>query len=316
MVGLGFILSGKVLSLVLKNFPSWRWLRMVGIAIWSLSALLLVVDAMEASHSLYSAEGHVLIELLLLIVLIACVWAGIYFFANRQRSRTWSFIKQVSTVVVLLLLMGWCYARIDARSSGHLTYGLASSVPGNIELDDRFLCETDIGSDIQVFRFSTADSAFLRFCDTFRLRYAHFGNSLIRRGAADQHTNCHGWVFTGGKFLLRGEGVERILTDHDYHIVETPVEGDIVIYRAQNGSILHTALVQAVLNDGTVITESKWGVEQRFLHLPDDQPYSNIYNYYRTTRPNHLVKIRSVKEKTSTLENSQVSRQGLTDDNG
>ena len=38
----------------------------------------------------------------------------------------------------------------------------------------------------------------------------------IRDGAADDRSNCHGWVFTGGRFLIRGNEVEVILRENNY----------------------------------------------------------------------------------------------------
>jgi len=31
----------------------------------------------------------------------------------------------------------------------------------------------------------------------------HTGDRLIRRQPADDRTNCHGWVFTGGRYVYR-----------------------------------------------------------------------------------------------------------------
>ncbi len=28
------------------------------------------------------------------------------------------------------------------------------------------------------------------------------------------HSNCHGWVFAGGKHIVRGESVDKILEDN------------------------------------------------------------------------------------------------------
>jgi hypothetical protein len=48
---------------------------------------------------------------------------------------------------------------------------------------------------------------------------------------------------------------------------------------------MHTGLVCNVFEDGMVLIESKWGIDERFLHLPEDQFYSQRYDYYRRQRP-------------------------------
>jgi len=67
--------------------------------------------------------------------------------------------------------------------------------------------------------------------------------------------------------------------------------------RFKGALIRREGLVQGLLAEGTVIVESKWGIDQRFLHLPDDQPYSTLYAYYRTERVNHLIEIHSAATK-------------------
>ncbi len=139
--------------------------------------------------------------------------------------------------------------------------------------------------------FPVDDYTFEEYSSSSEERFRAFGNAMIYREDADRMANCHGWIFTDGRFLLKGNDVERILCDNHYELVADPRPSDLVIYRNEMGSILHTALVQGILRDGTVITESKWGIDQRFLHLPANQPYSQHFAYYRTDRPNHLIRI-------------------------
>jgi azurin len=165
-------------------------------------------------------------------------------------------------------------------------------LPGVIEPEEGSWAMTDEGANIPLYHLATDDIQFQEYALSVDQRYKSYLHEMIHRGDADKTTNCHGWVFTGGRFLLKGADVERILCDNRYFVVSDPKPNDIVIYRDQARNILHTALVQAVLADGTVITESKWGVDQRFLHLPVDQPYSSTFEYYRTDRfSDHLIRI-------------------------
>jgi len=204
----------------------------------------------------------------------------------RRSSQSWMLILVAAT------MSGWSYHRIHVRSNELIFSGLEVTLPGNVEPDFGAVAMTDEGTNIPLYRVAVEESVFGTYASKSEEKYADFGNALIRRKEADRMANCHGWVFTAGRFLLKGNDVDRILCDNHYYVVSVPKPRDIVIYRNEAGAILHTALVQAVLSDGTVITESKWGVDQRFLHLPTVQPYSQLFEYYRTARPTHLIQIR------------------------
>ncbi len=114
---------------------------------------------------------------------------------------------------------------------------------------------------------------------------------IIARATPDTNSNCHGWVFTGGKYFVLGGTVEMILDDNGYLLTQAPRTGDLVIHRSRTSEIQHTGLVRGVLDDGTVLEESKWGAAGgRFLHHPDSQPYGAA-TYYRSPRQGHLLTI-------------------------
>lgn len=81
----------------------------------------------------------------------------------------------------------------------------------------------------------------------------------ISRGPASDEPNCHGWVFTGGGYLMFGRHVDTILAENGYERVTSPVPGDLCVYRTPEGTVSHTAAVRAVLADGAVLVEGKWG---------------------------------------------------------
>jgi hypothetical protein len=106
---------------------------------------------------------------------------------------------------------------------------------------------------------------------------------------AGSRANCHGWVFTGGQYLIRSDWVERILCDNGYAAVARPRSGDLIVYRDVYGRPAHTGVVRAVAAGGLVLVESKWGNLGVYLHLPQDQPYSSRYAYFRSQRGGHLL---------------------------
>jgi hypothetical protein len=111
----------------------------------------------------------------------------------------------------------------------------------------------------------------------------------IRRATADDHSNCHGWVFTGGRFLIDGSQVTEILDDNGYAAVVTPQAGDLCVYRNSNGGVSHTGVVRAVLTDGTVLVEGKWGRLGVYLHAAQDSCYGTNFTYHRSPRAGHLL---------------------------
>jgi hypothetical protein len=117
-----------------------------------------------------------------------------------------------------------------------------------------------------------------------------FDSKLIRTAPPDPNYNCHGWVFTAGRYILAPDAVEHILQDNGYYEVTQPRPGDIVIYYDQAGQITHTALVRATGEDGFVLVESKWGCSGgRYLHLPELW-FSARHVFYRTNRGSHVVR--------------------------
>jgi hypothetical protein len=119
---------------------------------------------------------------------------------------------------------------------------------------------------------------------------ALYALSLIRTEAMEPHHNCHGWIFTGGRYWIRNEYVDSILADNGYQMVEKPRAGDLIIYRGDGGNMLHSGLVR-VVDDRLVLIESKWGIMGRYVHPPAEQPYALTWTYYRSSRQGHLLNI-------------------------
>lgn len=120
------------------------------------------------------------------------------------------------------------------------------------------------------------------------LHDARLDEQVIRIAQPSDVSNCHGWVFTGGQFLLSGDDVDLILKENGYAEAHEPHPGDVVIYR-QGGAVSHTALVRYVTEGQPVLAESKWGTLGVFLHPTDKSPYGTDYAFYRSPRRGHLL---------------------------
>ena len=115
-----------------------------------------------------------------------------------------------------------------------------------------------------------------------------FYGRVIRTSPVNDSCNCHGWVFTGGRYWLSQDDVEHILVDNDYVIVTDPRPGDLVIYRSPE-FITHTAVVRAIVDGMPPLVEGKWGWMGVFLHGVGDSTYGTNYSYYRSERNGHLI---------------------------
>jgi hypothetical protein len=130
----------------------------------------------------------------------------------------------------------------------------------------------------------------LRAKQTALLRHFQLQEHVISLPNPDQDCNCHGWVFTGGRYWLSPDDVELILQDNRYQQVSQPQAGDLVVYRdPESKKIIHTGLLR--LADGPLLVESKWGVLGRFLHPHDSHCYGEPdCQFYRSDRPGHLLR--------------------------
>jgi hypothetical protein len=111
---------------------------------------------------------------------------------------------------------------------------------------------------------------------------------VIRVALPSDDCNCHGWVFTGGKYWVSQDDVERILKDNDYQPVSMPRPGDLVVYRSAT-QIAHTAVVRAAGDGQTVLVEGKWGWMGVFMHPVGKSTYGPNFTYYRTPRGGHIL---------------------------
>jgi hypothetical protein len=115
--------------------------------------------------------------------------------------------------------------------------------------------------------------------------------SLIRNKPRSDVSNCHGWVFTGGRYWVRGGSVEPILEDNGYRPVSAPQIGDLAVYRDPDGAVAHSGLVCGFTRDQAVLVESKWGRLGCYVHPTDQSGYpGTTCTYYHSLRAGHLLR--------------------------
>ncbi len=150
---------------------------------------------------------------------------------------------------------------------------------------------TDLGRDVFVSEAvgGPGPADVLQAAEARKLREQDLEARVIQVAPADWTYNCHGWIFTGGHYLVPDAPVELILRDNGYRPVEQPAVGDLAIYRNEQGSICHSARVWAVGEGGQVLLESKWAWMGRYLHPPDATPYGRDWTYYHSPRRGHRL---------------------------
>ena len=124
---------------------------------------------------------------------------------------------------------------------------------------------------------------------------------FVHTQTADDTSNCHGWVFTGGRSWVGNDEVDRILADNGYEAVDDPRPDDLVIYR-HDSSVKHTAVVRAVVPNESVLVEGKWGWMGLFIHPVDQSPYGVEFTYYRSARSGHLLQGLAVNVSVTTRQ--------------
>src|SRR5262249_1057001 len=122
---------------------------------------------------------------------------------------------------------------------------------------------------------------------------------IIRLADPNSAANCHGWVFTGGKYGIRDPEVERILLDNGYAEFAAPREGDLAIYRSGN-KITHSGIVRIADKSTPILIESKWGPFGVYLHGVEKQPFAGQCIFYRSSRSGHVLTLRSSGDRSDT----------------
>jgi hypothetical protein len=102
--------------------------------------------------------------------------------------------------------------------------------------------------------------------------------------------NCHGWIFTGGRFVVEDSDVLTVLTDNGYFLVTEPRDGDIAMYLSGQ-RFAHSGFVRLDRSRSQVLVESKWGPFGVYAHEPQAHPFPGECCYYRSNRRGHILTI-------------------------
>lgn len=187
----------------------------------------------------------------------------------------------------------WFVQRVNLKDQFEFTHrGVIKSRPAAsmahwMSVDG--LC-TDKGNPVLASRVTDQDPVSSGLAED--RSFAHLWPHILQIGSPSLRTNCHGWVFTLGEFVVLPEYVLPILDDNGYGLVDDPRPGDLIVYRtSRDGVVTHTGVVKMV-EYGRILIESKWGRHGCYLHEPKHSIYADWsrHYYYRSARPGHLLR--------------------------
>jgi len=288
-IGLGLFLAGG-LNLAFGRGGRRVWLRAVltlvvcGAVVAGLSAL--------SRPELAVRNGGVLLGVLGVAALMGSEWfsrrLSAFFASFRGRTVRWGLVTLGGLGVVLA--GGIAFDLHDQAVSDEMEKDL-DLVVGRPPMKPSEIARatTDRGTQIVLKEpLTMREASAVAGSEERALQNAPFRDQLIHRAGPDEVSNCHGWVFTGGKFFLAPDDVEAILKENGYQEVHVPQPGDVVVYR-QGGAVAHTAIVRYVTEGQPVLVEGKWGVLGVYLHPADKSCYGTEYTFHRSARTGHLL---------------------------
>jgi hypothetical protein len=285
--GIGLALFGGIRFLVPSRSP---WLR-YSIVLVALAGCASVAVALGSAKLAVWAAAVVGVGSLLVSVAGSASAATLCRFVTSQLRRP--AVQAVALLIGGIVLIGGSLAQYSAEEEARIEEDMAwlreigAVPPLRSEVD--LSAETDLGETITLkapVSFRPTDE--MVRSERRLLEGMGFGDRLLRLGPASDVCNCHGWVFTGGKYWIGPEEVEKILSQNGYQPVSDPRPGDVVIYYAAN-MISHTAVVRSVRPSEGVLVEGKWGWTGVFLHRVDNSCYGKQFTYFRAPRAGHVL---------------------------
>jgi hypothetical protein len=287
-------------------FAPKRWYWRAGVATVSAAATLGVLRVML---------GQVTLPWMLVIggvgLILVCIssrqfWSGIAAVIQSLNTRRPARLFALATLLLVGLGWGLAYRHYEQTQLEQADAMLAASAARNAPavVPANTLGVTDLGQTIALeVPVDPAEQADLEELEESSVPIQQYQqNYLIRRGPPDDTSNCHGWVFTAGKYNIAGRLVSTILEQNNYISVVQPEPGDLVIYRGTNGDISHSGIVRAVLGKDDVLVESKWGRMGVYLHPADKSCYGKDFMFYRSERGSHTITlVTGEKEKPANM---------------
>jgi hypothetical protein len=207
-----------------------------------------------------------------------------------------------------LLIAGWaCYSEgLLASGTEPAAGGYGATLDGG--QPELLPLWTDQGGTVPVIHIPTSDRPAGDSAEAQLVQKEGLELRLLRTGEPSWSSNCHGWVFTAGRYLIDGEAVDLILKDNGYQRVATPQPGDLIVYRAgYGGGIAHTGVVR-VAGPELLLVESKWNELGVYLHRPEDyHPRLGLTRaFYRSPRRGHLL--RGLDDATGPAETAAADK--------
>jgi hypothetical protein len=205
--------------------------------------------------------------------------------------------RQAQALLLLVLGPALIFWRVEEADRASPPFDPASLSTGDKVLDLEYIdtrwAATDTGRPLRLAAARPGQEVTDEVTQAAEVEYfkAHsFAHHVIRTGPAGDGTNCHGWVFTGGRHWISGKEVETILADNGYREVQAPQPGDLAVFR-ESGAVIHSGVVCGLSEEGTVLIESKWGRLGRFVHTAEQHCYlGSDLTYYHTPRGGHLLR--------------------------
>jgi len=238
-----------------------------------------------------------------LSALLLAAWP-VSFEAARQHLQRLVMPKCVWAAVLVASMVAARYLAAHVlHSTGH------EVAPQVVDLEDvpvrRTEALTDMGRPVALFHFKvhSTDAEVERFMQSAEKDHLQ----MIRLAESNPAANCHGWVFTGGRFGVRDGDIASLLSDNGYVAVDEPREGDLAIY-TDGLKITHSGLVRLANRAAPILIESKWGPFGVYLHAVDKQPFAGTCKFYRSPRVGHLLVVRALADTADAAQMGPASR--------
>ena len=282
-VGLGLLLGGGV-NLLLRRKP-----LALRLPLTVLVTALMLGGVWAFTESVVSTEkaGLLLVAVLGLGMLAGSELTASVAVTLQRPAVRWSLVAGAGIAIVSGSAV---YSEIDEsreldRQMVELE-GLTAPPPTAISA---VAAATDLGEPIEIREaIAPRSENDLEGIEAAIMQNTAIRDTIIRSAPATDRSNCHGWVFTGGRYWIGSSEVEHILAGNHYSHVEDPKPGDLVVYRS-GSAIVHTGVVRYIAEGQPVIVEGKWGCTGVFLHSVARSIYGSSYAYYRSTRTGHLL---------------------------
>lgn len=145
---------------------------------------------------------------------------------------------------------------------------------GNYLIGGRIELATRAGRPISNDRRLSGNPTRLKVAEELVLKHH---NTAVTRSLTGSY-NCMGMVFATRRTWVDTNQLSIILEDDDYRkltSMEDVIEGDVIIYKGEEGQVTHVGLVSSVVpnlieGSKTINVMSQWGHDGEYFHRIDD----------------------------------------------